>query len=156
MADYAGAVAAMRARFSGAWTETPIAYQNETPQDESGAAITWPPVNDQGQPLPWVYFEVIATQSDIRGAGLPGNQTWLTRGYIYAHVFTPLGYGYAESLRLADQAGQIFRAQTFYQNGSGAKVICMAPQTDGGASDADNGNWFRVTTAIPFEFYFLK
>jgi hypothetical protein len=32
----------------------------------------------------------------------------------------------------------------------------MAPQTDGGASDADNGNQFRVTMAVKFEFYFLK
>lgn len=157
MADYAGAVAAMRARFVANWTETPIAFQNETPQDIDGNAITpWPPQNGEGQPLPWVYFEVLTTQSDIRGAGMPGNNIWLTRGYIYAHVFTQEGYGYSESLRLAEMAGEIFRAQTFYQDGQGSKVLCMAPMTDGGASDADNGNQFRVTMAVPFEFYFIK
>lgn len=151
MADYAGAVAAMRALFAAGWTETPIAYQNETPPNP------WPPVDAvSGAVKPFVYFEVISTKSEIRGAGLPGSQTWLTVGYIYAHVFTPEGYGYPESLRLADVAGQIFRAQTLYQDGAGAKVVCMAPQTDGGASDADNGNWFRVTANVPFEFYFLK
>ena len=106
--------------------------------------------------VPWVYFEVIATQSEIRGAGLPGNQTWLTRGLINVHVFAPLNYGLPESLRLADLAAEIFRSQTFYQDGAGAKIICMAPMTDGGTTDADNGNWFGVTTAIPFEFYFHK
>lgn len=151
MADYAGAVAAMRARFEANWTETPIEFQNERPSDP------WPPIDvTTGNLKPFVYFEVIAMHSDIRGAGLPGNQTWLTTGYIYVHVFTPINYGYPESMRLADVAGQIFRAQTFYQDGTGAKVICMAPQTNGGASDADRGNWFRVTASIKFEFYFLK
>ncbi len=157
MADYAGAVAAMRSRFVTAWaTTTSVAFQNETPQDMSGHPVTWPPINNDGTPKPWVYFEVITTGADIRGAGLPGSQLWLTTGYIYVHVFTPLGYGYPASLALADQAGEIFRAQTFYQDGAGAKVICMAPQVDGGASDADNGNLFRVTMAVKFEFYFLK
>lgn len=142
MADYAGAVAAMRARFEANWIETPIAFQNEAPP-EFGTN-------------PWVYFEVIASQSEIRGAGRPGDNVWLTTGHIFVHVFTPEGYGYPESLRLADAAGEIFRARTFYNDADGAKVICMAPQTDGGASDADNGNWFRVTTAIPFEFFFIK
>lgn len=157
MSDYAGAVAAIRARFVADWISTPIAFQNETPQDANGVALDpWPPQDQQGGLLPWVYFEVLATQSDIRGAGLPGNNVWLTRGYIYVHVFTPVGYGYPESLRLADIAGEIFRAKTFYHDGAGSKVLCMAPQTDGGASDADDGNWFRVTMAVPFEFYFIK
>lgn len=151
MANYAGAVAAMRSRFSTAWTETPIAYQNETPQDGSGVAIEpWPPDG------PWAYFEVMSTVADIRGAGLPGNQVWLTRGYIHAHIFTPLGYGLPEALRLAEAAGEIFRSATFYQDGQGSKVLCMAPQIDGGGSGDDEGNWFRVTCAIPFEFYFRK
>jgi len=157
MADYAGAVAAMRARFVANWTVTKIEFQNETPQDADGVAYhPWPPQDDQGRSVPWVYFEVLATQSDIRGAGLPGNNIWLTRGFIYVHVFTPLGYGYADSLQLADAAGEIFRTQTFYQDGAGSKVLCMAPMTDGGATDADDGNWFRVTMAVPFEFYFVK
>lgn len=145
MADYAGAVAAMRSRFVAEWLETPIAHQNEDPPQSP-----WPPST------PWVYFEVIAAQSEIRGAGLPGDNVWLTIGNIFIHVFTPLGYGLPESLRLAEAAGDVFRAATFYQNGGGAKVVCMAPNCDGGASDADNGNWFRVTTSIPFEFYFNK
>jgi hypothetical protein len=54
MADYAGAVAAMRARFEANWTETAIAFQNEAFGDQTD---------------PWVYFEVITTTSEIRGAG---------------------------------------------------------------------------------------
>lgn len=141
MADYAGAVAALRAAFVAAWTETPIAFQNEPFEDQSAA--------------PWVFFEVLSTASDRRGAGLPGNNTWLTQGIINIHVFTPLNYGYPESLRLADAAGDVFRAATLYQTGN-AKVVCGAPQTDGGGSGDDDGIWFRVTTVIPFEFFFNK
>jgi hypothetical protein len=151
MADYAGAVAAMRSRFEGAWSETPIAYQNEdTPSSP------WPPVDNDSKPTPWVYFEVVTSETNLRGAGLPGDNVWLTTGFIFIHVFTPLGFGLPESLRLAGQAAEIFRAATFYRDGAGSKVLCLAPNIDGGASDADNGNWFRVTCSVPFQFFFRK
>jgi hypothetical protein len=128
MADYAGAVAAMRARFVAAWEPA----------------------------APWVYFEVIQTDSTERGVGLPGSKLWLTVGNIFVHLFVPLGYGLPEQLRLAGVAGEIFRAATFYvDNSVGAKVVSMAPSIPGGASNADNGNWFGVTVSIPFEFYFI-
>ncbi len=151
MADYAGAVAAMRSRFATAWSETQIAYQNEDPP-----SAPWPPVDGDGKSTPWVYFEVVTSQTSLRGAGLPGDNVWLTTGFIFIHVFTPLGYGLPESLRLAGLAAEIFRAATFYRDGAGSKVMCMAPNIDGGASDADNGNWFRVTCSVPFEFFFRK
>jgi hypothetical protein len=158
MADFAGAVSAMRERFAASWTETKIAYQNESPRDDAGELVTpWPPAAADGKPVPWVYFEVIQMSSAERGAGRPSDKTWLTTGRIYVHVFTPLDYGYPESLRLAEQAGEIFRAATFYRDDNvGAKVVTMAPDIDGGGTDADNGNWFRVTCSVPFEFFFIK
>jgi Bacteriophage related domain of unknown function len=147
MADYAGAVAAMRARFEAAWAATTLAqFQNEDPP-----ATPWPPEN-----VPWVYFEVIQTASAERGVGLPGSKLWLTTGNVFVHVFVPLGYGLPAQLALTHQAGEIFRAATFYQDStSGAKVVCGAPSEPGGASNADNGNWFGLTVSIPFEFYFI-
>jgi hypothetical protein len=149
MADYAGAVAAMRARFVAAWgATTPVQYQNEDPPQEP-----WPPEPSAG---PWVYFEVLQTQSVERGVGLPGSKIWLTTGNIFVHVQTPSGYGLPAHLALTKQAGTIFRAATFYQDStSGAKVVCGAPSEPGGDSNADNGNWFSLTVSIPFEFYFI-
>jgi hypothetical protein len=144
MADYAGAVAAIKARFVAAWTETPIAFANQDPPQEP-----WPPASGA-----WLYFEVIQTQSRLRGIGLPSSRSWLTMGHVFAHVFVPIGYGVEEPERLAVAAGEIFRAKTFYDDGLGAKIVCYAPQVDGGASNADKGNWFRVTASIPFEFFF--
>jgi hypothetical protein len=149
MSDYAGAVAAARARFVAAWASTTLVeFQNEDPP-----ANPWPPAPASG---PWVYFEMIQTSSSERGVGLPGSKIWLSVGNIFVHVFAPLGYGLPAHLALTAQAGAIFRAATFYQDAAtGAKVVCGAPSEPGGASDADNGNWFGLTVSIPFEFYFI-
>jgi hypothetical protein len=148
MADYAGAVAAMRARFVSAWgATTAVMFQNEVPSPDPLAV---------DPPLPWVYFEVIQTVSIERGVGLPGSKVWLTSGNIFLHVFAPLNYALPDQLALAVQAGEIFRAATFYvDNTAGAKIVTSAPSVGGGDSSADNGNWFVVTVSIPFEFYFI-
>jgi hypothetical protein len=142
MADYAGALSATKARFAAAWTETPITYANEDPPQQP-----WPPAT------PWVYFEVISAGSNLRTFGSPGDRMWEYTGHIYIHVFVPIGDGVEEPQRLAVAAGEIFRGATFYDNGLGAKVVCISPQTDGGASDADRGNLFRVTCSIPITYY---
>jgi Bacteriophage related domain of unknown function len=164
MVDYAGAVAAIRSRFVSLWVDeagnrrTPIAFPNEPKTDAHGQKISpWPPqaeVNGERVPIPWVYFEVLGNDSSLRGAGTPGDNIWLYTGGIYIHVFMPEGYGTEDAQQLAVTAGEIFRAKTFYQDGRGAKVVSMSPRTDGGASDADNGNWFRVPCYVPFEFFY--
>jgi hypothetical protein len=158
MADYAGAVAAIRDRFVAQWVDggsprTLIAFQNEPLRDSDGKAIKPPPKNEKGSPLPFVYFEVIGNGSELRGAGTPGDNVWLYRGGIFVHVFVPEGAGVSDAYQLAIAAGEIFRAATFYENGQGAKVVSMSPQIDGGGSDADNGNLFRVTCFVPFEYF---
>jgi hypothetical protein len=148
MADYAGAVAAMRARFVAAWgATTQVAFQNEEPP-----ASPWPP-----EPAaPWIFFDVIQTESLERGVGLPGAKVWLTTGNIFLQLFVPLNYGQPDVLALAQQAGEIFRAATFYVDATtGAKVMTSAPVIGGGGSNADNGNWFGVTVSIPFQFFFI-
>ena len=39
-----------------------------------------------------------------------------------------------------------------YNDGQGRIVRTWSPHTDGGESDADDGNWFVVTCRIPFEY----
>lgn len=144
MASYAGAVAAMRARFTANFSLAPVEYPNEKPP-----ALIWPPTN-----APWCFFEVVQTLSEIRGAGLPGNQTWLTIGHIFIHVFAPKGFGLPEHQAVAEAAGEVFRAKTFYTVDANTKVLCMAPTIRGGDSESDDGNQFGLVVAIPFEFYF--
>ena len=140
MADFAGAVAAMRARFESAWTATPVAFQNE-------------PFDKPNPPSPWVYFEVLGNQSEIRGAGTPGDNIWLDEGHILIHVFVPVNSGDAQARAHAVAAGEIFRAAGFYNDGQGSIVRTAAPRVDGGGTASDDGNWFRMTCVIPFEYY---
>jgi len=146
MADYAGAVAAIVARYKALVTTLPTQFQNEDPP-----AATWPPASG-----PFVYFEVLQTLSRLRAAGLPGNQTWLTIGLIQAQVLVPEGYGFAEHVALAEPIGEVFRAQTFYRVDANTKIICGAPAVSGGDSASDNGKFFAMKVAVPFEFYFTK
>lgn len=146
MADYAGAVAALRAAFEASAITAPRIYQNEDPPQKP-----WPPA----VPVPWIYLEVIQSSSELRGAGLPGNQTWLTLGHVLIHVFAPKGYALPAHLALAGQAGELYRSKTFYNTDPGAKLTCYAPAIQGGDSASDDGNYFGVTVSIPFEFFFL-
>lgn len=143
MADYAGAVAAIKARMAENWTTTPVVYQN-------AANAYDPSANTQAA---WVYFEVIGSSSGLRGVGTPGDHVWLYRGFIAAHVFVPINTGTEIAQQYAVNIGEIFRAKGFYEAGNGAQVRTWSPRTDGGESDADDGNWWRVTCTIPFEYF---
>lgn len=148
MADYAGAVAAIRDRLAANWTTTPIAYQNEPfdpPTDPNSGALT-----------PWVFLEVLSNDSGLRGAGTPGDNIWITIGHILVHVYVPINSGADLAQHYATTIGEIFRAAGFYSDGQGAIVrtgIDPAPRTDGGGTDADRGNFYRVTMTCGFEFF---
>ena len=150
MPDYAGAVAAIKTRLEDNWTTTPIAHQNEAAPE-----TPWPPVDGDGKPTAWVYLEIIGNGSDQRAFGIPGSQLWLYRGHILVHVFVPIQDGSATAHTHAVAIGEIFRSAAFYRDEvAGAEVWTSGPWTDGGAIDPDQGNWFRVTCTIPFEFYY--
>lgn len=128
----------MQDRMRAAWTTTPIAFQNEPFERPD---------------TPWVFFEVMSNQSELRGAGTPGDNIWLYEGHILVHVFVPVNSGITLALSYADSIGEIFRAAGFYNDGQGSIVRTGSPKTDGGGTTSDDGNWFRLTCTIPFEFY---
>nr|DAH82777.1 MAG TPA: hypothetical protein [Caudoviricetes sp.] len=165
MADWFGACAAIKAMFTSQWVSgsvrrTPIAFQNETPNDGASPPVTitpWPPIDENGSPVPWVYFEVEGNSGDLRGAGLPGDNVFLDQGHIIIHVFVPKDYGVDEQGQLAIAAGNIFRARTLYQDGAGAKVVCKSPSPprEGAVATYPNsGNQYGVTVTVPFEFFY--
>ena len=142
MADYAGAVAAIKQRMIDNWTTTPIVFQNENLYDPSSDATR-----------PWVYFEVIGNGSSRRGPGMPGHVEYLYLGLIAAHVFVPVNSGAELAQQYAVSIGEIFRSKEFYNDAPNA-VRTWTPQTDGGGSDADDANWWRVTVTVNFEFLY--
>lgn len=149
MADYAGAVQAIRDRLAANWTTTPIAYQNE--------AFDAPVDPNSGNPTAWVALEVIGNGSEQRTIGGNGGHDWIYRGHILAHVFVPVNDGIATAHAHAVTLGEIFRGAQFYDS-TAAHCVRSAyggegPSTDGGGISADQGNWFRVTMTCPFEYY---
>jgi hypothetical protein len=147
-ASYDGAVAAIRARLVANWATTRITYQNETP------AAPWPPVDGNGVLQAWVNLEIAGTGSEIYGQGSPGNNTWHYEGQIYIHVFVPVGSGDALAQQYARETGEIFRGKKFYDDVTpGCYVRTWSPHTDGGGDGDDDGNWYRVTATIDFEYW---
>jgi hypothetical protein len=68
----------------------------------------------------------------------------------------PINDGIAIAQQYAVAIGEIFRAASFYNDGNNVlrTGIDPAPRTDGGGTDADSGNWYRVTMTCGFEFYY--
>lgn len=153
MADYAGAVAAIVAKFEAEWVDgldprTRIAKVNENP------AAPWPPVDDDQDLAPWVLIEVIGTAANVHAFGTPGSIGYLYLGLIAVHVFVPVGSGTSTGFALAVAAGDIFREKQFYDSTPPSYVRSHAPRVDNGGLGSDDGAWFRVTATIPFEFYY--
>jgi hypothetical protein len=145
MPDYAGAVAAIKARVAANWTTTPVGWGNDANEPTK--------FDGSGDPSAWVYGEVINTSSDIEGVGKPGSQTWRYDGLIYLHVFVPVSSGTVTAFQYAVSLGEIFRGALFYDNGVGDFVRSWSPRVDGGDSGSDDGLWWRVTATIPFQYW---
>jgi hypothetical protein len=148
MADYPGAIDAIKNHLVSGWTTTPIALQNDN---------FTTPVDEYGDPAPWVMLEVLSTSSSLRTAGIPGDHLWMTIGLIYVHVLVPINTGTDLAQQYAWQIGELFRAAALYSDEDGSIVrtgLGEGPRTDGGGTDADDGNWFRMTMICEFEFLF--
>lgn len=156
-ADYAGALAAIKQRFVDQWTTggrptTPIAFVNEAAPSMVDPA--------SGNPVPWVMFELLSSSSTNMGSGVPGNQVIAYDGLIKAHVFVPTGAGdgttdaVAGAMPLALAAGEIFRNKVFFDGVTpGCYVRTLTPRIDEGDATSNDGAWFAVTAAIPFEYW---
>lgn len=159
MPDYFGAVSAIKARLVEQWVDdsgnptTLIVYVNKQPDQP------FPPIDpNTGNPAPFLVCEVAATKSDPYTFGNVGNRFFIYNGVIVLHVLVPIDEGTDRAEQLAVTAGEIFRVATFYVDANGSYVRTMAPSGPDGGSAADiegvqAGNTFRVTTAVPFQFF---
>ncbi|RWP84890.1 MAG: hypothetical protein EOR12_27040 [Mesorhizobium sp.] len=149
MADYAGAKAAIRARFDTGWTTTRKTYQNEDP------AEPWPPVRPSGSPAPWTQLRIRDRGSEIWTFGTAGNRGWRYDGDIIVHVFTPVGEGTTQGDQYAVTIGELFRAAEFYKDGLGSYIRTLAPEIIGGddAAKSEDGKWFGITMTVEFTYW---
>jgi len=150
MADYAGAVAAVKAYFTSNWTATPYGFVNE-----AAPVSTY----EDGTLRPWVLFELVHAGSTIMGSGTPGQQTIVYDGIINAHVFVEKGSGDADGLAKAIAIGELFRNKVLYDAVTAGCFVRTGfdrngvPRIDSGDITSDDGKWFTVTAAIPWEYW---
>lgn len=159
MPDYAGAVAAIKARLVAQWVDgggnpkNLIVYVNKQPEPP------FPPIDPMtGNPAPFLVCEVAGSSSDPYTFGNTGNRFFVYRGLILLHVLVPIDEGTDRAEQMAVSAAEIFRTATFYVDANGSYIRTMAPGPPDGGSAANiegvqAGNSFRVTTATPFEFF---
>ena len=144
MADYVGAIAAIKTRLVENWTTTQVAYANESALN---------PVDDNGNPVPWVFCEIVSDGSEIVGTGVPANQTIRYDGMIKLHVMVPIGTGIETGFTHAVALGEIFRNQLLYTATAGRYVRTWVPRISEGDANSEDGLWFSVTTTIDFEYW---
>lgn len=146
--DVAGALAAIEAKLTAAWTTTPVVFDNQDPPDSP-----WPPQDGSGKPLPWVFCEIVGVNSEILAFGKPGDQTVIDNGIIQLNVMAQKGAGLADARTQAVALGEIFRQQKFYNSDPTAYVRTFTPRVMRGSLTSDDGNWVSMLCSIPYEFY---
>lgn len=153
MPDYAGAVAAIKARLVANWTTTAIAYVNKQPEPP------FPPIDSAtGNPAPVLVCEVTGSGSSVYTFGNVGNRFFIYEGLIVLHILVSIDEGDARAQQLAVNAGEVFRAATFYQDANGSYIRTIAPNPPDGGGKADIeglqiGASFRVTVTINFQYF---
>lgn len=145
-ASYTGAKAALEALFRASWTQTAILVANADEARPSG---------EDGQPLPFVYFEIVGSGKRIYAVGAAAT-TWRMEREIQVHVFVRKGVGDAEASALAEAAGAIFEKRVLYADQTpGCYVRTWAAsvdEDDDGEADED-GLYYRRTMRCPFEYW---
>ena len=157
-ADYAGAIAAIKAYFVANWQTdgvptTAFGFVNEA------ACKT---VDENGAPTVWALFEVLGSGTVLQGSGTPGNQIIIFDGLVKVHVFVPTGVGTGEGdgggMQKALAAGEIFRNRIFYDTVTDGCYVRSGFARDGqprfsqGDVSSNDGEWFVTTATIPFEY----
>jgi hypothetical protein len=159
MPDYAGAVAAIKARLVAQWIDgsnnplTLVVFANKRPEPP------FPPIDPQsGNPQPVLVCEVAGARGEPYSFGNTGNRFFRYDGLIVLHLLVAIDEGADRAEALAVQAGEIFRAVTLYQDPNGSYVRTIAPNPpDGGGQaqleGADAVSLFRVTVTVPFQYF---
>ncbi len=133
--------AAIRAYIEAGFTTAPLVWPNERHD--------LPDV-----PTAFVAVEVEGVSNSIRGVGDPSNRLFIHPGIILAHCFVVFGTGSAAADGIAGALALLLTRKEFAAPTLPQIVRTEDPTTYEGELASDDGNYWRVTVSIPFDFYY--
>lgn len=135
MTDYVTQHNAIRTRFTQQWgTETAVQWPN----------VKFIPPNNTS----WVRFQISDSGAFNASMGDPGNNLKRYTGLVTVQIFTLLGKGDSESLRLADLATAIYRG---WEDDTSRVFFREPPFARQVPGRADTDKWHQVNVVAPFE-----
>lgn len=136
------AKAAIRSFIEQGFTATPLIWPNER-------------IDTAEPPARFVAVEVQGVTNEIRGVGDDGHRLFIHPGIIIAHVFTEFGEGEAAADAIADELSSLLSWQQVDAPAAPQIVRTHSPTVHDGELNSENGNYWRVTVSVPFDFYYF-
>jgi len=132
------AVSAIRSRMETQWTDPTVMliWPNENALPASAV---------DGGPQAWMMIEVRWNPENEGSIGAPGNNLARRFGHIWFYAFVPQGVGETLCHGLLSTAAAIF------ENADFNNVVCEGFEP-GGEAEAENGNFFGLAGAVPFNY----
>jgi Bacteriophage related domain of unknown function len=130
---------AVRDFLIGAWTATPIGFENEN-ADINGVAL--PPA----PPIPWIEVEITGTSysEESLGAGAPRDNRWDEEGILFLNIYVRSGSGSIRARNYAKQAADLFRGLSLMND---ALEFRDSNIGQGRAGEIE-GNWYMIPVHV--------
>jgi hypothetical protein len=124
----------------------------------TAAPLVWPNERTFAPDVPaaFVAVEVIGLDNAIRGVGDPSNRLFIHSGLIMAHCFAVFGTGSGAADTMADALADLLTRQDILISGAAESPLVRTedPTTHDGELGSEDGNYWRVTVSVPFDFYY--
>jgi len=129
--------AAIEKRLADNWSTTPILFENMSLSQLEVAGK---------KPDSFVFIEITPYAQEQISLGRAGDRLYRTEGFIFLHVFTPLGTGGGLADNYMDSLASIFRGTEF------DGVLCYDVMQSGEAGKGDDeGRYWRTSLRCKFQ-----
>lgn len=128
-----GVVDAIKARLEGWDGGLPIVHPNETNESPADGSA-------------YVRVDYPVSRSSQMSIGAPGANIWREEGVFRLVIYSTRGENLDEGLLIADSLASLFRGKNF------DGVQTFAPSPPATNDDSDNGNYYILAVAVPYQF----
>lgn len=125
-------VDAVKARLAG-WTDLPIVHPNETQEPPADATS-------------YVRVDYPVARSGQKSIGAPGANIWREEGVFRLVIHSQSGVDIDAGLIIARSLSALFRGKNF------DGVQTFAPSPPATNDDSENGNYYILAVAVPYQY----